>query len=131
MRSIMNTKKLGKLGEDIAIKYLKKKGYKILDRNFPRRTSRFLKSEIDIVAKTRDIICFVEVKMLKENPSFFPEEKVDFKKKKKLIRTAESWLLKRKIPLDSKWQIDVIAIEIDSQSKRVKISHFENAIGLS
>jgi len=119
---------MGKLGEDIAAKYLQNKGYQILERNFPRKVSRFLKSEIDVIVKKGDIISFVEVKTSKENPSFFPEEKVNFKKKRKLIRSAESWLLKRKIPLDSKWQIDIIAIEIDLQSKKPKISHFENVL---
>ena len=124
----MNSKEMGKLGEDIAAKYLQNKGYQILERNFPRKVSRFLKSEIDVIVKKGDIISFVEVKTSKENPSFFPEEKVNFKKKRKLIRSAESWLLKRKIPLDSKWQIDIIAIEIDLQSKKPKISHFENVL---
>lgn len=124
----MDSKEMGKLGEDIAAKYLQNKGYQILERNFPRKVSRFLKSEIDVIVKKGDIISFVEVKTSKENPSFFPEEKVNFKKKRKLIRSAESWLLKRKIPLDSKWQIDIIAIEIDLQSKKPKISHFENVL---
>ena len=130
----MNSKEVGKLGEDIAVKYLQEKGYQILDRNFKRKISPFLKSEIDIVARKKDLICFVEVKTLLKSysgPQFFsPEEKVDFKKKRKLIRTAEAWLLKRKIPLDSKWQIDILAIEIDSHSKKAKISHFKNAISL-
>jgi len=56
-----------------------------------------------------------------------PEEKVNFSKQRKLVKTAESWLMKKKIPLNSKWQIDVIAIKIGFDNK-VEISHFENAI---
>ena len=121
-------KDLGKLGEEIARDYLKKKRYQILDRNYvfkiPGSPQR---GEIDIVAKKEDTICFVEVKTLKDSKvPILPEGKVNFPKKRKLIATAESWLMKNKIPLESKWQIDVISIEIQGNKK--KISHFENAI---
>jgi putative endonuclease len=122
------TKKIGKIGEEIAVKFLKEKGYQILDRNYRFQIPGDLqRGEIDIVAKKEDTICFVEVKTLK-NPKIeiFPEEKINFSKKKKLIATAESWLIKNKIPLDSKWQIDVISVEI--KEGKTKISHFENAI---
>jgi putative endonuclease len=121
-------KKLGKIGEEVAAEFLRKKGYKILDRNYKFQIPGDLqRGEIDIVAKKEDMICFVEVKTLKDPKiEIFPEEKVNFSKKKKLIATAESWLLKNKIPLDSKWQIDVISVEI--KEGKTKISHFENAI---
>lgn len=121
-------KDVGKLGEKIAQNYLKKKGYKILATNYVFRIPGDLqRGEIDIVAKKKDRICFVEVKTLK-NPKIeiFPEEKVNFSKKRKLIWAAQSWLIKNKIPLDSKWQIDVISVLIKGKEK--KISHFENAI---
>ena len=129
----MNTKQTGKLGEDIACDYLKNKGYKILARNFETKISRFLKSEIDIIAKKQGIIHFIEVKTLKKGglSSFFlPEAKVNFKKKRKLIKTSELWLSKNKIPLDSPWQIDIISIKIPFALDKVKINHFENAVGL-
>ena len=130
----MNTKQVGKLGEDIACDYLKNKGYKVLARNFERKISRFLKSEIDIIAKKHDTIHFVEVKTLKNEGTsfvFLPESKVDFKKKRKLIKTAELWLSKNKIPLDSKWQIDIIAIQIRQKGCLTEIKHFENAVGFN
>jgi putative endonuclease len=124
----MSTKKIGQFGEKIAENYLKKKGYQILDRNYKFQMPGDLqKGEIDIVAKKEDKVCFVEVKTLKDPKiEIFPEDKINFSKKKKLIATAESWLIKNKIPLNSKWQIDVISIEI--KDKKIKISHFENAI---
>ncbi|MFN3247285.1 MAG: YraN family protein, partial [Leptonema sp. (in: bacteria)] len=78
-------------------------------------------------AKKGEIICFIEVKSLK-NPKIeiLPEEKINFSKQRKLIWTAESWLVKNKISLDSKWQIDVISVIFDGKEK--KISHFENAV---
>lgn len=122
------SKILGKKGENIAVDYLKKKGYQILDRNYvfkiPGSPQR---GEIDIVAKKEGTICFVEVKTLKDSKiPILPEGKVNFSKKRKLIATAESWLAKNKIPFESKWQIDVISIEIKGGNN--KISHFENAI---
>jgi putative endonuclease len=128
----MSSKTIGNLGERIAESYLKKRGYQILDKNYFFRTPGYSKKgEIDIVAKKSDLISFVEVKTLINNgrgrtPSISPEEKVNFSKQRKLRITAESWLMKKKIPLNSKWQIDVMGIEI--KNGKAKISHFENAI---
>ncbi len=123
----MNTKQTGNFGERIAENYLKKKGYRILDRNYCFRIpGNPQKGEIDIVAKKGALISFVEVKMLRDALGFSPEEKVNFSKSRKLVKTAESWLMKKKIPLNTKWQIDVLAIEI--KEGRAKISYFENAI---
>jgi putative endonuclease len=121
-------KKLGKIGEEIAAEFLRKKGYKILDRNYKFQIPGDLqRGEIDIVAKNKDTICFVEVKTLKDPKiEIFPEDKINFSKRKKLIATAQSWLIKNKIPLNSKWQIDIISVEI--KGGETKISHFENAI---
>jgi putative endonuclease len=121
-------KEIGKIGEEIAAEFLRKKGYKILDRNYKFQIPGDLqRGEIDIVSKRGDTICFVEVKTLKDPKiEIFPEEKINFSKKKKLIATAESWLIKNKILLDSKWQIDVISVEV--KGGKTKISHFENAI---
>lgn len=126
----MSSKQLGILGEQIAEDYLKNKGYQILDKNYSSRVpGNPQKGEIDIIAKKNDIISFIEVKTLSlaQGESFSPEEKVDFSKQRKLVKTAESWLMKKKIPLNIKWQIDVIAIELNS-NKKAKINHFENAI---
>ena len=120
--------KIGKWGEEVAVKYLHQKGYKVLERNYYFRDCRNLKrGEIDIIAKKDDVVSFIEVKTLK-NPGelISPEEKVNAIKRKKLRKTAESWLIKKKIPLDSKWQIDVIAIEL--RDKKVKINHFKNVV---
>jgi putative endonuclease len=126
----MNSKQLGNLGEKVAENYLKNKGYKILDRNYEFRIfGGPQKGEIDIIAKKNDIISFIEVKTLHwaQGKSFLPEDKVDFQKQRKLVKTAESWLLKKKIPLDAQWQIDIIAVEI-SQNNKAKIRHLENAV---
>jgi len=127
----MDSKKLGILGEKIAARYLEKKGYQILDRNY---SSKFVsgpqRGEIDIVAKKGGTISFVEVKTLsvrhKSDPEIGPEEKFNLAKKRKIIKMAESWLMEKKIPFDSKWQIDVISIKINLKDKKAKILYFEN-----
>lgn len=107
----MHTKELGDLGERIACEYLVKKGYKILCRNY-----RINLGEIDIVAqkkwrfkkalqnKNDKTIHFIEVKALAlrqtQGGSFFPEERADYKKQRKLIRLSQIWLEKNKKPQD-------------------------------
>lgn len=128
----MSTKETGIIGEKIAEKYLKDKGYQILDRNYSFRIfGSPQKGEVDIIAKKDGIISFVEVKTLKFSSlsgrvPFLPEDKVDFSKQRKLMKTAESWLMKKRVPLNSKWQIDIISIIIESD--KAKISHFVNAV---
>ncbi len=129
----MDSKKIGSFGENIACFYLKNKGYKILDRNYTKEFSAVFKGEIDIVAKKDDVISFIEVKT-SETPAgdagggFVPEDRVNFDKQKQLIKLAQIWLNGKKIPLDSKWQIDVVAIRVDLNSKKAKIRHLKNAV---
>ena len=130
MVDIMDRKNLGMRGEGIAENHLKKQGYKILEKNWFFRwgTGNSGKGEIDIITKKQGTIVFVEVKTMYENANFEPEQKVDFRKKKKLIKLAQIWLTKNKLPLDIKWQIDVIGIKINPITNEEKIKHFENAV---
>lgn len=124
----MATKRIGKLGEKIAEKYLRGEGYKILDKNFCFKIPGSpQKGEVDIIAKKRNIISFVEVKTLRTfSRDIEPEEKVNFSKRKKIARSAEVWLIKNKIPLDSKWQIDIIAVRINPNTEETETRHFKN-----
>jgi putative endonuclease len=119
----MDSKELGRFGEKIAQNYLKNKGYKILARNFKRKWG-----EVDIVAKEKKKIIFVEVKTILEKEGFFAEDEIDQRKKRQLIKMAQIYLQELKIPLDSSWQIDIIAIEISPDFKKAKIKHYKNAI---
>mgnify|MGYP001592018046 CR=1 FL=1 len=125
----MQGKQLGVLGEKIAEKFLKKRGYEILDKNYYfKSVSGPLRGEVDIVAKKGGVISFVEVKTLLSQDHFFPEDKVNWEKQRKMIRTAESWLMKNRIPLESPWQIDVVSVTADFNRKSAKIRHFKNAV---
>ncbi len=124
----MSTKELGILGEDIAVNFLKQKGYKILERNYVPKWIKQGKKEIDIVAKKGNIFVFVEVKSGVKSTSFFPEDRVNFEKQKNLIFVAKNYLAEKKIKPDTKWQIDVISVEFSENLNNNKIRHIENAI---
>ncbi len=126
----MDSKQFGNFGEKVACRYLEQKGYRILDRNYTKELSAVLKGEIDIIAKKDGIISFIEVKTSQSFPgeSFSPEDRVNFSKQRQIIKIAQMWLGEKKIPLDSKWQIDVISLKINLASKKAKIRHFENAV---
>ncbi len=126
-------KETGQLGEQIAIEYLKSNGYEILGHNYVFRVPQGPPlGEIDIIAKKKKTIVFVEVKTLRidettgREPLIRPEEKANYQKMRKVVRAAESWLMKNKAGLDSPWQIDIIAVKIFSDHN--KIVHFENAV---
>ncbi len=78
------------------------------------------------------MIVFVEVKTLatksEDKNRFLAEESVGPEKRKNLIFASKSYLFSKRIPEDTPWQIDVISVEINSQTKEVKIHHFENEI---
>ena len=75
---------IGNKGEDIAVKHLKKKGYKIIERNFNVPGM----GEIDIVAKNKEYLVFVEVRLRKNTLHGSGAETVDIFKQKKLIKAA-------------------------------------------
>ena len=112
-------RKIGDLGEKIALRYLRKQGYSILGRNW-------LKSwgEIDIIAKSKaDEIVFIEVKT-----GLLGEENVHRQKKEHLIKTANTYLMEKKYPATTNWQIDVILINLDCQRKKANLRHLKNAV---
>lgn len=126
----MDRKKLGVLGEKIAENFLKNNGYKILDKNYSFRIPGSpQKGEIDIVAEKDQVIAFVEVKALASKANAFsPQDRVDYKKRRKIIKAAESWLLKNKILTNIPWRIDIVAVRVDRLLMKAKIQHFKNAV---
>ncbi len=116
---------LGRHGENLAARFLARKDYKVIGRNV-----RTFVGEIDIVARKKPFIVFVEVKTRK-NESFGPPYlSITGKKKRRLMHCALCYL-KMKNLLDLPWRIDVVSIEIRRIFwfiNRVKIEHFENAI---
>jgi len=118
----MNRQETGKLGEKLAQKLLKKRGYRIRETNF-----RCPRGEIDIVAQQKDYLVFVEVRT-KTNLDFgTPEESITQSKKERLIALALGYINAHQ-NLPSLWRIDVVAVELDQKGKARRIELIENAI---
>lgn len=114
-----STKKVWDIWEIIAIKYLQKNEYNIIDTNF--KFWRFW--EIDIVAKKGDLIIFIEVKY-RENLKFWtPEEWITKSKLKKFSRTIDYYCYKNKVNHE-KIRFDIIAILKGESS--YKVTHYKN-----
>ena len=110
---------IGNLGEIKAVKYLTQKGFKIVDQNF-----YYQHGEIDIIAKDKTELVFVEVKFRTQDKFGAPEESVTPKKQELLRRTAEGYLYKNNLN-DISCRFDVISIL--SKNKRTTFQHFINA----
>lgn len=112
---------LGQLGEKLALKYLEKEGYEILDRNFRTRAG-----ELDIVAKDGGILVFVEVKTRSSRAFGLPQEAVDFRKQNKIIRMALEYMREKRVY--GTWRVDVVAVEMDQSRKLKNIELIRNAV---
>lgn len=103
--------KLGRMGEDLAVKALLADGYKIKERNL-----KISKREVDIIATDGDLLVFVEVKT-RSNRSFGkPLEAVDNKRRKRLRRAAEIYLLKKKFTGVSV-RFDIVTVDFTDGTK--------------
>jgi putative endonuclease len=110
---------LGKKGEEIATKYLKKEGYRILARNWfcDRR-------EIDIIARLGDQIVIVEVKTREGDYFEEPWEAVSTAKIRNIVEAAEAWLILMQVDLETRF--DVISI-VFSDEVNYELTHFQDA----
>lgn len=116
----MNTREAGDQGEKKAAEYLTAKGYEIIKTNF--HFGRY--GEIDLIAKDKGYIVFVEVKMRRGNEYGSALESMSHKKMMALRRAAEGYLYVNKIT-DVPCRFDFIAI--DSSDGKSEITHLENA----
>ena len=109
---------LGKEGEKLAINFLIKNGYKILEHNY-----RYLKAEVDIIAQKGEVLAVVEVKT--RTSTFFgnPQDFVNPKKIKLLLSAIDYYVVEK--DLDVEVRFDIIAIILNK--KETKIEHLEDA----
>lgn len=115
----MNKTALGKKGEEIAVRFLRSKGFKIIETNF-----RIRGGEIDIVAVDRDTLVYAEVKTRTSFEFGHPEESVTRRKIKFLVRAAKFYRNSRKNLPDLE-RIDVIAIDLSNPQKAL-VKHIQN-----
>ncbi len=120
-----DTNNLGRLGEDLAASYLVNNGYKIVQRNY-----RNVLGEIDIIAKKKGIVTFVEVKTRDSvhGDYFLPEQSVNFRKQSKLKKLCEMYVNECNYQDNQEWQIDIISILLDKSTQKSTINHIENAV---
>jgi putative endonuclease len=95
---------VGQRGETAAIAALRRRGYRILDRNF-----RTPAGEIDVIAEEGGVLCFIEVKWRRTAAHGHPAEAVTPEKQRRLARAAE-WYLARRDRRGSHCRFDVVAI---------------------
>ncbi len=109
---------LGKLGEQLAVDYLSRNGYTILERNFI-----YDKAELDIIAQKEKRVIVVEVKT--RNSAFFgdPQDFVTKAKIKLMVKAANEYVLTNNIDLEVRFDI----ISIIKNQHIEKVEHFENA----
>ncbi len=111
--------KIGKLGEDKAVEMLKRKKYKILERNEENKYG-----ELDIIALDGEEMVFVEVRSKTGVDFGLPEETVKYKKKRRLIRNAKRYIKYQNI--NTSYRIDVIGIIFNKKKNVKRIKHYKN-----
>ena len=124
--------KIGELGENIAVRFLMKHNFSILDRNYTKKWG-----EIDIVAEKSGKLYFIEVKSVSrltlntfipksysdsdERYQHRPEDNMHPWKMKRLSRTIQTYLLSERVPDEKEWQVDLLVVYLCQNEKKAKI----------
>ena len=114
--------KIGEIGENVAVKFLVKHGFVILDRNYTKKWG-----EIDIVAEKEDKIYFIEVKSV-SGGGYRPEENMHPWKKKSLARAIQTYLMSNRKHNEKEWQVDLLVVFLDLNEKTARIKVVSNVI---
>ena len=104
----MNKRQLGLKGETQGTKFLKKQGYRIIERNFRTRSG-----EIDIIAREGREIVFIEVKTRSSLDFGYPEESVTRRKMAHLLKASQYYMLKSKIEMP--YRFEVLSVIADKE----------------
>lgn len=113
---------LGELGEQIAARWLRRAGWRVVQRRF-----RSGHRDIDLVVERDGTVAFVEVKARRGARFGHPVEAVNWRKQKELAKSAQVWIDRHGQPAEV-YRFDVIGILVDGE--QVRIRHVENAFGL-
>lgn len=115
---------LGRRGEDLAVAWLERAGYVILERNWRRRCG-----ELDIIAEREGLVVGVEVKTRASDAMGTPEEAVTLAKQRKLLLTMQTYLMEAGEE-QRPFQLDVIAVRLASSGAHLETRHYPAAIML-
>ena len=133
MRNSKNAphQEIGRVGEETACKFLVKRGFSIVEQNYRKKWG-----EIDIIAKNKGILHFVEVKTVSRETirdvsretldQYRPEENVHPKKLERLSRTIQTYLLEKNY--EGEWQFDVIAVFLDVKRREARCRYIDNVV---
>jgi putative endonuclease len=117
----------GDIGEDITCKYLEKRGYRVVERNYLKPWG-----EIDIVAEKANLLSFIEVKTVTRESVLYenirPEENFHAGKLKRLHRAIQTYLLQHKVPESKPWQIDLACVYLNFEIKKAHVELMENIV---
>jgi len=114
-------KKLGQRGEELAAAHLEELGCVVRERNW-----RCPAGEMDIVAEDGGCLVFVEVRTRRGREYGSPEESVTPAKQAKLVEVAQTYLQEHS--WDGDWRIDVVAVEMTSRGKLLRVELIKNAV---
>jgi putative endonuclease len=109
---------LGKQGEALAVEFLQKNGYTILETNWT-----FQKAEVDIIARKNNVLAVVEVKTRSSIDFGLPQDFVNPKKIQLLVKAINEYVVQQDLDIDVRF--DIIAIHKESQ--KLNIEHLEDA----
>ena len=135
MKKLTEKRKTGNLGEDLACRFLMKRGFDVIERNYLKKCG-----EIDIIAKNKGKIHFIEVKSVSHettlsvsvetngNGGFRPEDNVHPWKLQRLARTIQVYLQEKNVSSETDWQFDVITVYIDKKRLISKVNILENVV---
>jgi putative endonuclease len=114
--------RVGTRGEEDAYFFLRKRGYKIVARNY--RTPR-CRGEIDLIGWDDDVLCFIEVKTRTSRDVKPPEAAVDRHKRREVAEVAREYL--RRLPPSCQWRFDIVSVYYESRAPRPQFELFRNA----
>ena len=125
----MHTREKGQKGEEISCRFLESKGFTIVVQNYQKKWG-----EIDIIAKKKGVLYFVEVKTRTANfyingiDWYRPEDNVHNWKLRRLGNTIQVYLEEKGYGQEGEWQFDVVTVLLDVKNKLAKIRHIEDII---
>ena len=108
-------KELGKKGEEMALRFLKKRGYRIIERNYACKMG-----EMDIIAREKDTLVFIEVKTRTSTTFGPPQLAVNPKKQLQMSKVALHFLKEKKLE-DVKARFDVVAILLGVRGEEIEL----------
>lgn len=116
------SRELGAWGEEQAAKYLRRRGYSIVERNYACRFG-----EIDIIARRQGVIAFVEVKLRKNADFAAAREFVTYAKRQRILKSASLWLAAHGCELQPRFDVIEIYAPEGTDSKNPTVNHLEDA----